>query len=734
MKYSVVWRCLVLLVLSVAVWAKAGGPVFVGSEQCAGCHTTQYDDWTRSHHAHAMSVATADTVLGNFDNQTFVYADKVTRFYKKGDAFWVNTEGPYGKAVDYKISYTFGFDPLQQYVIAFPEGRYQVLSIAWDSRSQADGGQRWFHLYPSDNVDYKNPLHWTGPYQNWNSMCASCHVTGWEKNYQIDENRYASLWSESGVGCESCHGPGSAHIVAAKKGFGPDSDKQIYSLGNSNHGWLFSEGSPIAKYQGQQSEAEFSMCFGCHSRRTEIGDHSPKKPYLDAYTPVLLEQGLYHSDGQILDEVFVAGSFLQGAMHDQGVVCSDCHNVHSGQLKADLNGVCYQCHKPDVYAAETHHHHSVGSEASQCVSCHMPETTYMEVDPRRDHSIRIPDPALSQTTGAPNACTTCHEDKTDAWATTSVNAWGQQLAPVATTRGVSVYRKLAASMVGEEGTAMRLQDESLPGIVKATMLSRFVPASEAELQVLRAALTNKDPLVRLGAARSYNSVQPELRKAALWPLLADSIKSVRLDAFRALSVLPVASLSASEQKQFAKAQQEYMAAQALVGDRAGGWMNMAEIFLNQRDAKAAEEAYKKALVREPDYIPALLNLADLYRATGQQVEEKQLIQKALLKAPEDAGVHFAYGMALIREQRYPLALQALKDATQRAPSNGYYAYVYTVALVDLGRPDVALAYAQEVAEGLDSADTMLSFLQQAFTQAGDVDALAKIEKLQKKRR
>jgi hypothetical protein len=185
---------------------------YVGSQACGNCHQQQYKAWSNSHHAQAMQEANETSVLGEFNNTPFIYGGKTSKFYKKGTEFWVNTESSDGKMVDYKISYTFGFYPLQQYLIAFPDGRYQALSIAWDDRNKSMGGKRWFHLYPEDTVDFQDPLHWTGPYQNWNSRCADCHTTGWKKNYQTENDQYNSQWSESGVGCESCHGPGSKHV------------------------------------------------------------------------------------------------------------------------------------------------------------------------------------------------------------------------------------------------------------------------------------------------------------------------------------------------------------------------------------------------------------------------------------------------------------------------------------------------------------------------------------------
>ena len=150
---------------------------FTGSAVCAGCHSSQTKLWSTSHHALAMQKATEATVLGDFANAKFEHFGVTTTFSRSGDKFIVRTDGPDGTLRDYQIAYTFGVYPLQQYLIEFPDGRIQALSIAWDARPQTEGGQRWFHLYPNEPIPHDDLLHWTGPYQNWNFGCAECHST-----------------------------------------------------------------------------------------------------------------------------------------------------------------------------------------------------------------------------------------------------------------------------------------------------------------------------------------------------------------------------------------------------------------------------------------------------------------------------------------------------------------------------------------------------------------------------
>ncbi|HHH43504.1 MAG TPA: hypothetical protein ENK49_05140, partial [Gammaproteobacteria bacterium] len=190
----------------------AGSAEFVGRPVCTACHTEQAVQWSGSNHDQAMQLATSHTVLGNFDNATFTNFGVTSSFFKKNGRFMVRTVGPDGKLKDYEIKYTFGVEPLQQYLVEFPGGRLQALSLAWDTRSKQQGGQRWFHLYPDENIAYDDELHWTRPSQNWNSMCAECHSTNLEKNYDPVTRTFATSWSEIDVSCEACHGPGSNHV------------------------------------------------------------------------------------------------------------------------------------------------------------------------------------------------------------------------------------------------------------------------------------------------------------------------------------------------------------------------------------------------------------------------------------------------------------------------------------------------------------------------------------------
>ena len=408
---------------------------FVGSEACANCHQKEAAPWKESQHKHSMQHVNAATVLGNFENSTFDYYGVHSRFFKEGSRFFVETDGPDGKLATFEIKYTFGIDPLQQYLIEFPDGRIQALSIAWDSRPKDQGGQRWFHLYPNEEIKHDDVLHWTKLNQNWNFMCAECHSTGVQKKYDAANDRFHTTWAEISVGCETCHGKGSRHVdwAYSQRSWWPFARdkhplKGLVVFLNERDGVTWKPdpktGNPQRSVAPAVTRREVETCGLCHARRAEFyEDWIPGWPLSDTHTVSPLSRGLYRADGQMLDEVYNYGPFKQSRMFAAGVTCSDCHDPHSTKLRAEGDGVCLQCHAADKYEVASHSHHKGLTPKVSCMSCHMPVNTYMVVDQRHDHSFRIPRPDLSVKLGTPNACNTCHADKSAQWAADAIERW-----------------------------------------------------------------------------------------------------------------------------------------------------------------------------------------------------------------------------------------------------------------------------------------------------------------------
>jgi len=611
-------------------------PGFVGSDACASCHQLQFADWRDSHHDLAMQHAGPSTVLGDFADAEFEYFDTASRFLRDGDQFVVRTQDNAGVLTDYEISYTYGVTPLQQYLVEFPNGHLQPLPFAWDTRAAEEGGQRWFHLYPDEYIGPGDELFWTGRQQNWNFMCAECHSTNVELNYDLASNRYATTWSEINVGCEACHGPGSLHVAAAEVGKGEsglpvDLDDRGGAVWQMNLATGIAERSRLAMRAPQQPES----CGRCHARRGVISaEYEYGKPLAHTHRPALLTEPLYFGDGQIRDEVYVYGSFLQSRMYQAGVTCSDCHNPHSLQLQTgpDPDLVCAQCHLPERFAATDHHGHE--ATQVQCVDCHMPTQVYMGVDARRDHSLRIPRPDLSLITDAPNACTMCHADRDDFWAAAAAQElWGQP----------------GASELPQAG------------IVRATALTSAIPPLNAgDLAIVERSLSDPDPLVRMAAIDAASNLQPESILRHVTPLLEDEVRGVRITAVELLARLS-AQLPQAPTNSFRAAADEYRAAQHAVASRPQAHVALAEF-------EASMGNVEQALVHS---------------------------DQALSMAPEMALVRHSRGLLLVRAERRDEALVELRAAAELAPDIARFVYVYAVALNSLGDPDEALRILEE---------------------------------------
>lgn len=645
---------------------------FVGSESCAKCHKKEYEEWQKSHHAMAMAVASDETVLGDFADATFAKQGVGSRFYRKNGRFFVYTRGPKGEMAEFEISHTFGWYPLQQYLISFPGGRMQCLPIAWDVREK-----QWFHLYPDLELDPEEWIYWTNQGQNWNSMCADCHSTELKKNYDPVTDSYATQWAEINVGCEACHGPGSKHLSWSEK---PemarreaDADLAVQTSGISNH---------------QQVE----LCAPCHSRRSMLGNYKHKQQdLLDTMVPRLLEEGLYFADGQILDEVYVYGSFVQSKMYANDVRCSDCHNVHTIKLHQEGNALCLQCHQASVYDTKGHHFHkkegeegepvrtpegkvlfAVGSGA-ECVGCHMPGRTYMGNDYRPDHSIRIPRPDLSVELGTPNACNRCHRDKSNEWSAEYTKKWygSKQKFHYGTVFSAARSGALAA----KEPLIQIVSDSLAPTFVRATALSLLSRYQGGAVQAtFRQALESDESLIRRTAI-SYLPVLPlEERVRMIGPLLHDPVKGVRIEAARALTVVPGGQLGERWRKAFEQALTEFQETALYSADFAASRLNLGALYSYLGQSDTAEEHFKKAVAIDRDFYTARTNLAVLYSRQGKNNLAEEQLRLALAVNPDLPDVHYSLGLLLSEEKQYEDAAKHLRRAADGMPNNAraYY--------------------------------------------------------------
>ncbi len=599
-----------------------------------------------------------------------------SRFYRRDGRFYVETEGPDGQPGEFEITHVFGHDPLQQYLIPFAGGRLQTLNVCWDVIEN-----KWFRQYPDRNIAAGDWLHWTRGAQTWNLMCAECHSTNLQKGYDPQTDTYRTTWTDIDVGCEACHGPGSQHVAWAE--LPPQTRAEA------------SDDGLVVATDGISSAQLVTLCAPCHSRRGELGDYDHTSgDLLDQFVPSLLEEGLYHPDGQILDEVYVYGSFLQSKMYAEGVSCADCHDSHSLKLHHEGNDLCLQCHQPDVYDTPSHHFHKKmvngrESDGAQCVKCHMVEQPYMVNDWRADHSFRVPRPDLTAAIGVPNACNQCHDDQPVEWAIDAYRKWyGDFRKPhfgtvfAAARRGDPTVQPALLELATNASTAP---------IVEATALSLLARRPDDDsLAALRAAMKSENSLLRHTAAQ-HLPITTEADAEQLLHLLGDPVKAVRMAAVSRLGALPRTSLGPDQQQAFDDALGEYREATAHTLDFPASNFNLGNLEYALGNLAAAEHYFRAALRIDDLFSPAKANLAVLLSAGGRNEDAETLLREILRDYPADAAAMYSLGLLLVERGQAEEGLSWLTKAVEVQPDNPRAHYNRGLLLQQLNRLDEAEA-------------------------------------------
>ena len=664
---------------------------YIGAEVCSSCHQQQTQQWQQSDHHNSMQPATADSVLGDFSGVTVSFHHIESRFLQQDGGYFVETTDQTGSQNRFQIKYAFGHRPLQQYLIETDNGHIQALNVAWDSRSKTLGGQRWFHLQPDEMITPEHPFFWTRHLQNWNSRCASCHSTNVHKNYDPETHSFDTSWSEINVSCEACHGAGKQHVKLAQEDQLTGTNSGFTRPTPSPSVWQFRSGEAIASLMGDKDAGQINMCGSCHGLRTQLTEQVGSEDFHDGNRLHLLDENVYFLDGQIREEAFVLGSFLQSKMHHAGVTCSNCHNPHSGNLLIEGNGLCAQCHQPAQFDSSKHHHHAKSSAGAACVSCHMPQRTYMQVDDRRDHSFTIPRPDLSNVMAVPNACTNCHQGeagKNTAWAGDQLKDWGVK--PDENHWASLNQRAQSGDLLVTRPLSRWINEASSPAIVRASLLQLFAAfPSRVSVETAQKNLQDDNPMVRRAAVSSLQPLPPETRWQLLSPYLHDDSRTVRFQLAATLADL-LPRLPPEQQAELAAIIEEYRASLAVSADSPTTQGAIAQLEIHLGNIPAAEKAYDHALRIEPNNVPVLLNMADFYRSTARQQQAESLLKRALSVAPDSAAAQHSYGLLLIRKGDYDAALSHFKLAIEQPGAQARYAYVYAVALDGAGQTEAAI--------------------------------------------
>lgn len=694
-----------------------------------------------------MQVPTPEAVLGDFEKRAFSHRGESTRFSRDGAAYRVEALGVTRAAGvarpgrrSFEVKYTFGVTPLQQYLLDVGDGHLQALTVAYDTRSKDQGGQRWYQLQPEQRTQPGDELHWTAAAYNWNSSCADCHSTNLQKRYAAKGASYATTFSEISVGCEACHGPGSRHVEQAEaRSFDTARGLQRSFTAAKDRHWSFTPEKPIASLAVatgfDRNTNQVDACAFCHSHRVDLGGSGIE--FHDRYRLDLLDQEFYHPDGQQKRETFEVGSFLQSKMYAAGVVCSDCHEPHAAKLRRPGNALCGGCHDAKHYDTPTHHLHPSGG-ARECVQCHMPTRTFMEIDARREHRFSVPRPDLTLALGVPNPCTeNCHAERrgrgdraSDTAASWAAGVIGERLGM---SRPASFAPALKAGQrLSTDGRAQLLalvRNARLPAIVRASALVELSAYSELRLDDVAAQARDPSPLVRRAFAELLGQNPDPQARGLLVALLGDAVRSVRIEAARGLLDVPSSALSETDRSALGRVVVELRASLEHSADRPAALLGLARLELREAASASstkAEELFRTALGLDPNFAASYLNYADYLRAQKRESEALALLKAGILKSQDDAPLEHALGLALVRAGDTALGLEHLGKAHRLAPDANRLAYVYAVALFDTGQRDRAIALLENVRQKTPGDLSAVELLAQYLRATG---ALARADEL-----
>jgi predicted CXXCH cytochrome family protein len=696
-----------------------------------------------------MQIPSERSVLGDFGDRVFQYFGESTRFWHGDRGYEVETQGisrgPRGSKIgkqSYDVKYAFGVDPLQQYLVDIGNGHLQALPFAYDTRPKERGGGRWYHLHPGEHIQPGDELHWSAPAYNWNKNCADCHSTDLHKNYDADTDRYDTQYAEISVGCEACHGPASRHIEQAER-HAFDGDKgwsRRFSTSRERR-WQFAEGKPIAELAGastpggreRSASAEVEACAPCHARRSDLGGRSAD--FNDRYRVELLDENLYFADGQIRDEVFEYGSFVQSKMYAAGVVCSDCHEPHAGTLRESGNALCGRCHSATTYDTPRHHLHQANTPGSECVECHMPARTYMGIDERRDHRLGLPRPDLSRELDLPNACTSaCHQSERvetgragNDWAKAAIETNFGKQRPKTFARALHAARHVRLG--GENQLLEVVGDKSFPAIARATALLELRAYPQSIDRSLAGYARDPSPLIRRALVQLVaNGPDPALEDGVARALLSDEVRSVRLESVRALLDVPKDIWSDADRNAFDRARAELEASLEANGDRPEALLELVRLGLSARGGKVpnkataeAEPLLERALALDPTFAGTYLAWADFLRAQGRDDEAVDLLKRGIDKAGDRASLEHALGLTQVRLGDKRAALEHLRRAHDLAPSSVRMGFVYAVALHDAGERRKAIALLERLHARFDGDPQVLGALTSYRAETQDQD-------------
>jgi predicted CXXCH cytochrome family protein len=646
-----------------------------GSASCKSCHEQEYRLWQTSHHALAERLINTNEDAAAFTPaRTIRHATQTSQAIATNGQFQLVTAGLDSQQRAFTAERVIGKDPLRQFIMRTPGGRFQVTELAFDPSQH-----EWFDVYGEEDRRPGEWGHWTGRGMTWNVMCAACHNTRLRKHYDDATDAYATTMAEMSVGCEACHGPMAAH--------------NAWQRANSARpvsGGVSTTKDPTTRHISR--DQMLGTCGSCHSRRAELtGEFIPGESFADHYVlSVPDDTDLFYPDGQVREEDYEMTAFLGSKMQAAGLRCADCHDPHSGKTRVAGNNLCTSCHASGVSVSlalhngespaaplisapapridpRTHTHHETGKAGDSCVDCHMPVTTYMQRHARHDHGFTIPDPLLTKEFRIPNACGRCHKDRDVDWAVANVEKWyGTRMERPSRERARILARAKAGDSASPEKLIRLMQTETNAfwRAVSAGFMRRWVAESNVTAALV-GATQDPDPLVRAMSARA---LEPLVVRASVsgeaGPVLAvhkaldDPARAVRIDAAWDLrNTLDTNSAAGRDLLGYLRHS----------GDQPSGAMQTGVFMMDRGDDAEAIRFLSRAVRWDTNSAPPHHALAVAFSTQGKSEEALRELQTACRIAPRDADLQFKLGLALNEVGNREGARAALGEAVKLDP-------------------------------------------------------------------
>jgi tetratricopeptide (TPR) repeat protein len=625
-----------------------------GSASCRECHVDFHEKWSASMHSLTVRPYSAELgarELGWTAGELVIGEDTYRVEPELGRVVVSGLEGN----KSYSIEQVVGGRDVLYLLTPFGRGRIQVLPIGYDVRRK-----EWFDVALS-TIRHFEPgaaaiADWRSPSYTFNAACYGCHVGHGRHRY--DQDRLEWSWPETGVSCETCHGPGDEHVRLSRS----------LPAGTQLEDWK------ITRLQGLSAERADSLCVLCHGKLTPItSEFRPGERLLDHFDVVGFEDLDFGVDGRDRGETYTyAGWRMNRCVLEGGLSCLHCHTSSGSYRFADVhsNAACLPCHEDRVNKATAHSRHTSDSEGNRCVACHLPRREFARMV-RHDHSFRAPMPALTLAHGSANACNDCHTDRDAAWADARVRDWhaGDYQAPLL----------LAAGFIAE---ARRQDWRRMPEMIEwlgtrppkemlAASLIRLWANNleDGKWPALIGALADGSPLVRSGAARGLHGHLSEAAVAALKPLLRDEYRLVRIQAAATLARLAATELLEDERAAFQAAAAEFNEAMEARGDDPQALHELGHFHLDQGDLVGATAAFAQSLRLRPDSLETLVSAATAYYRGGQYDLAETQLRRATAVAPSDSAPRFNLGILLEQQSRLSEAEQAYRETMQLDPGH-----------------------------------------------------------------